>query len=252
MFKLRLAGMRTDTTNWKTGGARNVLIAVFTGAALFLFFVVFPAVHQAREAARRTSCKCRLKQLGLALHNYHDTYGVFPPAYTVDAEGKPLHSWRTLILPYIDQAALYAQIDLSKPWDDPSNAEAFKTPVSTYCCPSSQAPEGNTPYLAVVTLNSILRPEQSLTIKEVTDGTSNTIVVIEVPADQAVPWMFPQEADEALILSNFTSKNRKLQHAGGLHCLLADGTVRFLKQTITPATLKALLSATGNEQVGEF
>ena len=84
-----------------------------------------PASRSGRGEARRSQCKNNLKQIGLALHNYHDIYHVFPPAYTVDGNGKPLHSWRTLILPYLDQAPLYLKIDLSKPWDDPANAESF-------------------------------------------------------------------------------------------------------------------------------
>ena len=75
--------------------------------------LMLPAQRRAREPARRSQCKNNLKQIGLALHNYHETYGAFPPAYTVDADGKRLHSWRTLILPYLDQAPLYDKIDFS-------------------------------------------------------------------------------------------------------------------------------------------
>ena len=72
-------------------------------------------------------CANNLKQIALALRNYESVYHALPPAYTVDAEGKPLHSWRTLILPYLEQQALYDKIDLSKPWDDPANKEAYET-----------------------------------------------------------------------------------------------------------------------------
>ena len=81
--------------------------------------LLLPAVQAAREAARRMSCSNNIKQIGLAMQNYHTAYGTLPPAYTVDAQGRPLHSWRTLILPFIEQQALYGEIDLSKPWNDP-------------------------------------------------------------------------------------------------------------------------------------
>ncbi len=236
--------------NPKPGSTRKVLLVVVAAAVLFLLLVILPGVHQAREAARRTTCKCRLKQLGLAFHNYHEVYGAFPPAYTVDADGKPLHSWRTLLLPYLDQAPLYSQIDLSKPWDDPANAAAFETPMPVYGCPSSSTAPVQASFLAVVLPNSILRAGQSLKTNDVSDGTSNTILVIEVPHDQAVPWMSPRDADAAL-LAQFTT-NSKESHTGGRHALLGDGMVRFLSQKIAPTTLQALFTATGGEKVGEF
>ena len=112
------------------------LLVVLAVIGVLIAFLM-PATRTGREPARRTQCKNNLKQIGLALYSYHDTYHAFPPAYTVDADGKPLHSWRTLILPYSDQAPLYAKIDLSKPWDDPVNAEAYNTRTPNgYCCPS--------------------------------------------------------------------------------------------------------------------
>ncbi len=77
--------------------------------------LMIPAVSEGHKAARRMQCSNNLKQIGLAFHNYHSAYGSLPPAYTVDADGNRLHSWRTLILPFIDQSALVQQIDLNKP-----------------------------------------------------------------------------------------------------------------------------------------
>jgi type II secretory pathway pseudopilin PulG len=102
------------------------ILAVLGGIAL-LIAMLLPAVRSAREPARRNQCLSQLKQIALALETYADVHGKFPPAYTTDADGKPLHSWRTLILPYMEEPQLYASIDLTKPWDDPVNAKAFKT-----------------------------------------------------------------------------------------------------------------------------
>src|SRR5262245_21426383 len=82
---------------------------------------LMPQPRMAREAARRMQCNNHLRQIAIALQNYHDAYQCLPPAYTVDAAGKPLHSWRTLILPFMEGKAVYDKIDLSKPWDDPVN-----------------------------------------------------------------------------------------------------------------------------------
>ena len=80
----------------------------------------------ARAASERAERRSNLKQIGIALAQYADDHGRYPPAFTVDADGRPLHSWRTLILPSFDQAALAAKIDLSTPWDSPANAEYAK------------------------------------------------------------------------------------------------------------------------------
>lgn len=224
-----------------------LIAAVVIGGLLFL---LLPPVTRGREAARRSQCKNNLKQIGLALHNYHDKYQEFPPAYTVDERGKPLHSWRTLILPFIDQQMLYERIDLSKPWNDPANAEAFKTVVSVYQCPSVKPEPGMTTYLAVTGDNTGLRPVRSLKLEEVTDG-DNTLAVVDISAKHAVHWMSPHDADLALLLGLSAEKD-SLQHTGGYHVLLLDGTVRFFSIDIQESILRALVSATGNEEVGEF
>ncbi len=100
--------------------------------------LLLPVRRTAREAARRMQCANNLKQLALAMQLYHDHYKSFPPAYTTDGRGKRLHSWRTLLLPYLEENALYSQIDLSKAWDDPANIRAADGHVpSVYLCASN-------------------------------------------------------------------------------------------------------------------
>lgn len=215
-----------------------------------LLALLLPAPRRARTAARRTQCKNNLKQIGLALHNYHDLWGAFPPAYTTDGQGNRLHSWRTLILPYLDHAPLYNRIDFSKPWDDPANAEAFNTRIMAYQCPSSNISSSQTSYLAAVTAYSIIRAEKSCTLPEISDGTSNTLLVIEVPHDQSLHWMDPRDADET-VLQGFSEKSQEC-HTGGRHGLLADGTVRFLSSNLAAETWRGLLTAAGGETLGEY
>ncbi len=212
--------------------------------------LLLPAVRQAREPARRSQCKNNLKQIGLALHNYHDTYNAFPPAYIVDADGKRLHSWRTLILPFLDQASLYETFDLSKPWDDPANAKAFATRIGAYQCPSSKLSETNTTYLAIVTSNSCLRPTEGRQLREISDGPGNTMMVIEVPVEHAVHWMSPLDADEDLVLG--IGPETKLDHVGGVHALFCDGVVRFISAEMKPDVRRALISVAGGEVIGDY
>ena len=116
--------------------SQNILLrlglAIF--GVLFLVWLTLPDVGS-RPPARVSQCKNNLKQIGLALHNYHEVYGSFPPQFTVDANGKPLHSWRLLILPYLDQQGIYRQFDLSSPWTSPANVDPSNEPLSVYWCP---------------------------------------------------------------------------------------------------------------------
>ncbi|MBS0205016.1 MAG: DUF1559 domain-containing protein [Planctomycetes bacterium] len=248
----RSCGM--DLSRLRTQNSRRGLtlieLLVVIGIVIVLIALLAPATRSARPAARRVQCKNNLKQIGLALHNYADEYGVFPPAYTVDANGRPLHSWRTLLLPYLDNAPLYQKIDLSKPWDDPANEVAFQTKIPTYECPSSTAPAGQTTYLAVVARGGSFLPAESRQISDFKDGTANTVMVIEVDAAHAVHWMSPVDADESLVLG-FGPKS-KLLHAGGTHALLADGSIRFLPEKLSADQRRALITIAGNDQVVEF
>ena len=237
-----------NTTSTRKQGLTLIefLVVLAILGVLIAFFL--PSVRRcAREAARRTQCKNNLKHICLALHNYHDTFQAFPPAYTVDANGKPLHSWRTLILPYLDQASLYKKIDLSKAWDDPANEEAYKTVIHTYHCPSDNGPPSHTTYLAVVTPNSCLRPTEPRPMSEVTDDRGETLIVIEVDVDRAVHWMSPVDANEALVLG--IGPKTKHAHTGGMHAAHVDGSVRFLSAESSAADRLARISIAGNDKV---
>jgi hypothetical protein len=231
--------------NW----LKTLLFAAVLSAIVIVVIGLLP-VHRGREAARRTQCKNNLKQIALAFHNYHDKYESFPPAYTVDEKGDRLHSWRTLILPYLEQQNLYAKIDLSKSWDDPVNAEALTKAPAVYRCPGAQLPEGHTNYLAFVGETLCLHPTNGRALSEITDGTSSTLMVMEVTLKDSVPWMSPQDADEQMFLS--LSNEDELQHTGATQTALVDGSARFIAADSTPETRRALISINGNEPLGEF
>ncbi|MFM9960067.1 MAG: DUF1559 domain-containing protein [Planctomycetaceae bacterium] len=244
----------TNTPKQRSGftlGELVIATAIVMVIAVVAFTLLLP-VQRAREPARRSQCRNNLKQIALALFNYHDQYHAFPPAYTVDADGKPLHSWRTLILPYMDQKALYDKIDLTKPWDDPVNVEVFKSiSFDPYRCPSEPGPASHTTYLAVVTSNSCLRHGESARISDIKDGLANTLMVTEVDSEHAVPWMAPRDADESLFLA--ISPTSKLVHTGGVQAVFADGTVRFLNADLTAEIRRTLITIDGKDyQTGFF
>jgi prepilin-type processing-associated H-X9-DG protein len=190
-------------------------------------------------------CASNLKQIALALCNYEQAHKALPPAYTVDAKGRPLHSWRTLILPYLEQEPLYQTIDLSKPWNDPVNAKALKTFLPVFRCPEAIGPLSTTTYLAIATPHGCLLPKESRRLAQITDAHESTLMVIEAGEEDAVPWMAPVDADESLVMS--LGPTTKLHHTGGTNVCFVDGGVTFLKANTPAMVRRALMSISGND-----
>lgn len=211
-----------------------------------LIGLLLPATRSARPAGRRAQCQSNLHNIELALLSYEHTYQALPPAFTVDTNGRPLHSWRTLILPYLEGEELFRKIDLTKPWNDPANAEAFQTTVPIFRCPEATGPRNMTTYLAIVAPNGCLLPAKPRPLAEITDSHSSTLMLIEAGDDNAVPWMAPTDADESLVLS--LGPKTKLHHGSGTNAGFVDGAVRFLVPASMPTEVRrALLSISGND-----
>ena len=223
-----------------------VLIAIMP----VMFVLTKPAYDGARTAAIRAQCASRLKQIALALSAYESEYNALPPAFTIDADGRPLHSWRTLILPYLEQKDLYATIDLSKPWNDPANARALATPIDVYRCPLSRAPATSTSYLATVADNGCLLPTRPRALADIKDNHYSTLMLIEASDEKSPPWMAPTDADEDLLLSLGSPKSN-FHHPGGMNAGFVDGSAHSLKANTKPDVLRALFSISGGE-ITEF
>jgi hypothetical protein len=213
--------------------------------AVTILALLLPSTNRGRGAARRTQCKNNLKQIALALHNYESVYHELPPAYTVNEHGLPLHSWRTLILPYLDQQALYDSIDLTKPWDDPVNALPRATIVGAYYCPSMSRPAGHTTYCAVSKPESCLLPSRSHSTPYGRSAPGEKWMVIEVMPEQSRHWMSPIDAGEEFILA--LNSETKMAHPGGTHVACADGTVQFVSASMPVDERRSHLSSTESQ-----
>jgi prepilin-type processing-associated H-X9-DG protein len=202
-----------------------------------------------RGSATRTQCVNNLKQIALAMHIYHDRHNGFPPAYTVDKAGKPLLSWRVLILPYLEQEALYKEFHLDEPWDSPHNRALIERIPTVYRCPSvvsRRADTGKTTYLTPRGKSTIFAGPESTRISKVTDGTSNTILVVDAAGSHAVEWTKPDDWD---VQAGLDLKVLFGNHPEGTNFAFADGSVHFLKDTIAPSILEKLLTKDGGEVV---
>lgn len=257
---------------------RRSLSYTIAGAAVLGLFVALlvAAVRDARHAAQRVSCNCQLKQLGLALHNYHDTYGSFPPAYIAGPDGRPMHSWRVLILPYIDQVPLYQEYDFTEPWDGPNNIRLLHQRPKVFDCPSRDDPPGagtlivaafglfacsgpdpdirsgvTTSYAAVFGPDCVFRGSDPVHLADITDGSSNTAIIGELTGAK-IPWTKPEDIDVRQHPrlgdpQGFSGSGR----GGGVYFSLGDGSVRSINPKTPQATIDGLFTRNGNETLGE-
>jgi hypothetical protein len=209
--------------------------------------LIIPAVQSERLAMQHMRSKNNLKQIMLALHNYHDAQGAFPPAYIADKDGRPKHSWRVLILPYFEEASIYNRYDMSQPWDSPQNLSLANTVPQVYRSPTDEkhAPKGNqTSYLLFVGENTLFDGRGERKIAEVTDGISNTIAICEVN-NSGVIWTQPTDLDAAKL--DFVIHAMNDQRPGQINsdmpgCALMamfDGSVRAIRSHVTPETLRS-------------
>lgn len=246
----------------RSSSSAPVLVIVLVCVVLGLLFcggilvaLLLPAVQAAREAARRTQCNTNLRQIGLALQNYHDVHNTFPPAYIADANGKPMHSWRVLILPYMEQKPLYDRYNFDEPWDGPNNRQLADLVPPSYRCPADPAAPGSnsTNYAAITGPGTMFDGETATTIRSITDGTSNTIMVVETTA--GMNWMEPRDldVDQMTLRPNASPAEISSHHPGGANVVFADGHTAFLRESILGQVLRALITKAGNETItGNF
>jgi hypothetical protein len=239
---------------------RQLLLFVAVLSVIFgLLASLGIAVNKAREAARAAACLSRLNQLGLALKNYHHTYGCYPPAYVCDANGKPVHSWRVLILPFIEEQALYARYNFAEPWDGPSNrrlAGASPSVLDWYCqCPSGDL-DGTalTDVVAVVGKNTMWPGEKCTRVKEFGPDGPQQILVIEI-ANSDVHWMEPRDLTLEQALAGIQPEKGLgigSQHPSGIIYLDAAYGVHVLDRDTDPEELRRLLTVEPEDPLVEF
>ena len=299
-----------------------VVIAIIA----ILVSLLLPAVQQAREAARRTSCKNNLKQLGIALHNYHDNYRQFPPAEIHRARpngswicnagpgrtwGSSAGHWPMLLMPFMDQGPVFDKINFGLRWNNGQNRQYFRTKYPGLICPSHPFPDRRWAtwshilhYHAVIgtrwtgsfecttSSNGMFHYNSKIGLKDVTDGSSNTLLLVEALSYEPIHpnsrrgaactgplnrgrvcdgrgmrfsavsrlgidrnprgqynadrdrVIKPNSVDRWFAPSSF--------HPGGIHGLLADGSVRFVNENLDNGVWWSLGTKAEGEVTGEF
>jgi hypothetical protein len=238
------AGIEITERHTLPGGNVSLLLPAGVGT---LLFGIGPMLASQDEQTSTNN----MRQIGLAIHNYIQAQPnhTFPPAYTTDSNGKPLLSWRVLILPYLDQNELYEQFHLDEPWDSPNNKKLIARMPAVFRAPGSKVSVQNkTNYLSVRGEDTIFTGEEKTTLAQIHDGTAYTIMTVEVADEKAVPWTKPDDFkyDEKKPTAGLVGLRRRGFIAG-----FGDGSVRRIKSSIKAATLNALFTRDGGETIND-
>lgn len=253
----------TDSTNIGRRRFRPVILA-----GLFLAGVVstmmYLGIQQSREAVRRTTARCRLKQLGLASHNFSDQFGHFPPknlhtltkdpAITISSSAVP-QSFFTDILPYIDQAALYNRLDTTLPWKNPAQQPVFSAVISTYQHPSVPKPPRNEEGYALAhyaTNSKCICDTKTVTLAEITDGTSNTMLLATVN-DGYQAWGDPTNyRDPGKGFGGGPEAFGAIDRGNLIQVLMFDGSVRSVSANTPIDICTKLGDPRDGQPIGDF
>lgn len=223
-------------------------------AFALLVALLLPAVNVTRCDGRRMECSNNLKQIALGLHYYHDTFKSFPSAYIEDPPGTMRHSWRTLVLRYVEETRGDSRYDFNSPWNSKTNLPLAAKSPRLYRCQLSKDPEGDTNYFAVVGPETVWPRNEPVAFLDILDGSSNTIAIVESHQTN-IKWTEPRDLTFSSMdwQINGTALGGKISslHPGGAQVAMGDGSVRFVSERIDPEVLRALITAQGGEEIDD-
>ncbi|MAT71307.1 MAG: hypothetical protein CMJ58_17485 [Planctomycetaceae bacterium] len=220
-------------------GGGNMVAAVPVVTALGL-----PAIAGARTAARETQDMNSMRQILLGMLNYESANRSYP-SDIVDENGKPLLSWRVAILPYLEEQTIYDRLHLDEPWDSPHNSELLREAPRVYQSADGSAPAGKTRFMALAGPGTLYEDGKGLQLRQITDGTSNTVCVVRADAAAAIEWAKPGD-----LPYDPENPSRGLT-GGGKNALvgMCDGSVHRLSPDFDLDTLRAIATYAGGEVV---
>lgn len=227
-------------------------LAAASVTILILIALVFPAVHAVQGRSNQQQCDQNLRRIGVALFAYRGEFGCLPPAFVAGPDGKPAHSWRVLILPYLGHRDLYDRYSFQEPWNGPQNSQLVSLMPEVFACPADRdsLAIGETNYMAIVGLNAAFASRQGRSASEFTDDLQTTMLVAE-KVMSGVTWLEPVDlpADRSELTINSGMENAiSSRHMRGAHVLMADGNVRFLREETPAETIEAMTTINGGEK----
>lgn len=219
---------------------------VVVGMFAFRSAVIVPAMATAQQSRTDNN----LRQIGIAFHNYHDTHGSFPPPYVTDESGKPLYSWRVLILPFLEQAAAYDAFDKNASWDSPQNALVSSTVIPPYSHPDDGSTMAS--YFMPTGVGLIAEPGKAIRLADVTDGTSNTILLVDAGYPIG-PWAAPTDFDLSPGAYTIGPGGTIQPRNGKVTVLFADGSTQSFDVADFPLMeLQSMFTRAGGDAVNRY
>lgn len=211
-------------------------------------------------AIMESECNHNVRMISMALRGYHDTHGCFPPAYIADENGQPMHSWRVLILPYLERSDIYNAYDFTEPWDGPNNSKlAAPMPYYFQCIFEPSRPTTQTSFVAVIGPDAAWSGSRPVSLDDFTDDPSETLHVVEI-ANSGIHWMEPRDLNVSEMtlevnpksgrgISSLHTAYRWPRHPGSANVAFADGRERLLWENTSAKELRAMLTRSGGEPV---
>lgn len=232
------------TSQANTHGAKLLIVISIACVGLYVYASWQPS-RRSYSAAPRTMSQNNLRQIGIAVANYEEVHGKLPDNVR-DAEGKPLLSWRVVLLPYLEQEQLFEQFKLDEPWDSDHNKSLLLKMPRLYRAPIAKGPPGFTRYLGNAHSQGmvpLVAPDKALRSEELEDGAANTLWAVEVNDKFAVEWTRPADYTPAINpTAAFTDYSQKAL------VVFVDGMTRVLE----PSKLGPLLTRNGGEKVDPY
>jgi biopolymer transport protein ExbD len=210
-----------------------------------------PAIAASREAAMRTQSMNNMRQLAIAMHNYHAAKDRFPPVAIRDKDGQPLLSWRVEVLPYLGEAELYQQFRFDEPWDSEHNKALIAKMPAVFRDPHVDEKATNSSYFMPTGKGMFGDDEKGRRIMDIKDGTAQTIMLVDAKRD--IPWTKPEDIEIGPDPANTLQSNLggHATHSGGFLILaaFADGHVEIISDGIDPKVLHAFFTVDGGESL---
>ncbi len=218
---------------WRDGMGRIVPLAFALGCFFVVVCLLLPSTsHCDPKAMGLAQCRNNLKQIQLALEGYHEKYGVLPPAYVADANGRPMHSWRVLILPFMEQQSLFDQYDFREPWDGPNNSKLLNRMPSCFTCPNGPRSPGLTSYAAITGAGTLFPGTAPARFVDDVDGLS--LMVAEV-VNVNIPWTSPTDLDIRTMSFQINDPKRpgiSSKHPRGANTIVHGSGCEFIQETM--------------------
>jgi hypothetical protein len=231
---------------WAIGG--------FIGLCVVGLFLALMSPKKSNRHHSETAGLDNLRSISLAMMNYQSANMHFPPAYIADEDGKPMHSWRVLLLPFLEQENLYERYSFDEPWDGPNNSKLHDEIVELYQCPTGDARGSGvngSHYMVVVGQGTGFEADHETTMAEVRDGTTNTLLLVEVRSP-TTHWMEPVDLTLAEALMRFSdapTAEASVDQVSEITVSLMDASTHTIDCPISAENLKALATIDGGELV---